>query len=143
MNDLNINTFEIPPHSSHLVQPLDRGTFSTFKQQMKKPYYSSKDLTDRSLKIMKTFRSFERSFGLIQNMTAFNHSGIEFSDNLGGSLKINIDKVLKEDKAPQDVIIPEVTSRNKIKTTRKKLSFHKTSNEKKSDKKRVNEEIQT
>ena len=46
---------------------------------MKKPYYSSKDLTDISLKTMKTFRSFEYSFRLIQNMAAFNHSGIEFS----------------------------------------------------------------
>jgi hypothetical protein len=92
LNDLDINTFEIPPHSSHLVQPLDRDTFSMFKQQMKKPYYTSRDLTDRSLKIMKTFRSYERSFGLIQNLAASNNSGIEFFDNLGGSLKINIER---------------------------------------------------
>jgi hypothetical protein len=50
---------------------------------------------------------------------------------------------LKEDKAPQEVITPEVTPRNKIKTTRKKLSFYQTSKEKKSDAKRKNEEIQT
>jgi len=141
LTSFKIDTFEIPPHSSHLTQPLDRGTFSMFKQQMKKQYYTSRSLTDRSLKIPKVFRSYERAFGLIQNLASFQHAGIEFSSNFGGLLKVNMDKVLKEDKAPQNIVIPETTPRNKIKTTRKTLSFHQTSTEKKKANKRKNEEV--
>jgi len=140
LTSFNIDTFEIPPHSSHLLQPLDRGTFAMFKQQMKKPYYSRKDLTERSLKILKCFRSYERSFGLIQNLAAFNHAGIEFVNKIGGSLLVNIEKVLKEDKAPQDIVIPEETPRQKIPAKRKKLDFHMTSSKKKKEPKKKNEE---
>jgi len=102
-----------------------------FKQQIKKQYYTSRSLTDRSLKILKVFRSYERAFVLIQNLASFHHAGIEFFSIFGGQLKVNMDKVLNEDKASQNIVIPETTPRNKIKTTRKKLSFHQTSTEKK------------
>ena len=42
LNAFSIDVFQIPAHSSHLTQPLDQGTFSAFKNEMKKNYNNSK-----------------------------------------------------------------------------------------------------
>jgi hypothetical protein len=73
----NINTFEFPPHSTHITQPLDGTIFSRWKHCMKKPNYTSFELTDRSKEKEKSIIYFEGVTGRIKNMNAFRFCGFD------------------------------------------------------------------
>ena len=138
--DAMIDTFEIPPHSSHLTQPLDQGTFAAFKKEMKKPYHTTHELTPRSIKIMQIFRSIERCTGFIQNLAAFSHSGFVLDMKSEFPLTFDIDKILSKDRVPQNIIVAIKAPTVKMKTKRKTLPHFESQKEKNTKIKRKDRE---
>lgn len=132
-----IDTFEIPPHSSHLTQVLDQGTFAAFKNETKKKYKNSKNLSTRSNNILHILRSMERCTGSIQNISAFENSGFVFDRTKEVPLEFNINKILEKDRAPQHDINAIIEIDDYTPKKREKLKIFE-SKKSKNQKKRKN-----
>jgi len=63
LSEMDVDTYELIAHSSHLTQPLDGTIFSKWKREMKKPFHSTLKLTDRSIEIYIAIKSFESVTG--------------------------------------------------------------------------------
>jgi hypothetical protein len=71
LKENNIETYLLPPHSSHLIQPLDQSFFANWKKEYKcrKPTTTLKPLSSRIIHAancfqrVSTFRSIIGSFG--------------------------------------------------------------------------------
>jgi transposase len=88
LQDNNIKCFILPPHSSHVTQPLDVYTFSLFKT-----YYSNmrvgNSLTKQSQKLLRGMRALHIASTPWDIQNAFNRAGImiNYEEN-----KVNVDR---------------------------------------------------
>jgi hypothetical protein len=125
----DIDTFEIPAHSSHITQILDQYTFHAFKSDMKKKFKPTEELSARSIRILNACRSMQRVTTYSQNLSAFKSAGFTIDLTKPDPLGFDPEKLLKKDRVPaEEVSVPD-TTRNKVKQHREKVSFFKSKGE--------------
>jgi hypothetical protein len=133
----NVETFELVPHASHLLQPLDQGSFSQWKGHVKRRYFSNIGLTPRSLRIYNGLRCFEKVSGFLHNIMIFRNAGIFYNANTTPTINFNINTILAKGNAPA---VPPGVSRPikiKVKPTRKRIAKEEVGNEKKKKKLKI------
>jgi len=104
LNYLFIDTLEIPPHSSHLFQPLDLVTNPSFKLHLRKYKSAPKHLTDRSKRLYSIVYCMNKNINALQNMQAFESAGIIFSYEGSKPLGFNLKKITDKSLSPQEDI---------------------------------------
>jgi len=109
-----IDTIDIPPHSSHLLQPLDLVTNPSFKSHLRKYKSAPTHLCDRSKRIYNVLYSMQKNINPLQNLRAFESAGIIFSFDEPHSMKFDLKKITDKSLSPQEnedsntnVLIPE------------------------------------
>jgi len=118
----NIEPFELVPHSSHLLQPLDQGTFSQWKALMKKVYETDMQLTKRSFRIYNGLRCFEKVSGFFDIMQSFRHCGFFLNLVKTPPVSFNLNKILEKPSAPP--MPPTAIKPIKIKIPIKRIRVH-------------------
>lgn len=78
----------LPPHSSHILQPLDRFTFSQWKKLRKRISFSN-PLSDHSRRILIGIKALAMSSTVIDVITAFERSGIVLNPT-GNTIAVKI-----------------------------------------------------
>ena len=92
----NVEYFLLPPHSSHLTQPLDRLIFSNFKKYKSKVTFSKEKYTKQSRRILCGLKALAMASTPVDILSSFKRSGI-IINNIGSKniIKINKHKVYK------------------------------------------------
>jgi len=138
LGNFDIDTYEFPAHSSHLTQPLDNGAFSKMKKEMKKPFKTSMDWTERTERIMKIPTSLEKCTGKIQNKSYFRLAGFDLDLNIQDfPLRFNREHLMQKNGIPMALAIETKAVRNKTPTKRMKVDLFKSSTEKKREKRKA------
>ena len=72
----NINLVFLPPHSSHLLQPLDLGIFGVFKGVLARMRVNKKRFSDQSIQVIKIIGALSRTASPLNIVSAFRAAGI-------------------------------------------------------------------
>lgn len=112
----NIKLMFIPPHSSHITQPLDLLVFSTFKRLMLK-ISTSIQLSPLSKRIILALKAIYMATNFLDILSSFSLAGF-FMDLEPGKEKLcfNLSKIMKNDRAPDNEIKNEQNPRKKKRT---------------------------
>jgi len=117
LDDAKIDTFEIPPHSSHITQPLDVGLFPHFKEDMRKYRKPPKHLTERSKNIYTVLHCVQKNIGNLLNQAAFKSSGHIYKFNSPTKLTFDLSQIMRNERAPKPLVsqadLAPVTQRSK------------------------------
>jgi len=109
--DHNFKIFYIPPHSSHLTQPLDLLIFATFKKRMLS-ITTTRPLTNLSKRIALTLKGIQMSTNFFDIETCFHNAGFEVNLEPGKEeVTFHIEKILENDRAPENPIKKEKNKR--------------------------------
>ena len=127
--DNNWKLFFLPPHSSHLTQPLDLLIFGAFKKLMLR-LKTSIDLNPLSKRIFLALKGIDMATNFFDNITSFSRAGFVINlEETKRSVSFDISKVLKNDRAPENDLKLE-ENKNKRKRTTLKHGGKKTKKQK-------------
>ena len=130
--DNNVKIVFIPPHSSHLTQPLDLLIFSTFKKTMLK-ISTTFQLSELSKRIVMALKGIQMSTNFFDILTSFYLAGFIISLELQKeSLSFDLARVMKNDRAPENEVKKEENKKKK-KRTKLKAGIPKAKKQKKSN----------
>ena len=107
LNLLKINNITLqllPPHSSHILQPLDKLIFSVWKREINKTK-TKEDLKKSSKRFLNAMNAMNKSLHKWNILKSFSRSGIEIDlSEAKPTISVNINKVLESEYAPINVV---------------------------------------
>ena len=112
----NIKLMFIPPHSSHITQPLDLLVFSLFKKQIVK-ITTRIELNLLSKRIVLALKAIHMATNFLDIISSFSLAGFVVNLEPGKEkLSFDLSKILKNDRAPDNEIKNEKNKRKKKRT---------------------------
>jgi len=130
LEDHNIDTLEIPAHSSHITQPLHVNVFPHYKRSFKSYRSPPKHLTERSQRLYRVLYCIEQRIGKLQNQSAFKCAGFIYDRKTPTKLTFDLSIILKNERAPKDLLVAEDIAPQTKRVKRIKVRHHQTKKEK-------------